>query len=195
MSRSLHLGSGLIRSSRKNGCFPDIKVGGAVDSFTLDNGLQVVVIPDRRAPVVTHMIWYKAGSADEPRGASGIAHYLEHLMFKGTKKHPEGAFSKKIAAVGGAENAFTSYDYTAYYQRTSKQHLKTMMAYEADRMTNLVLTNEMIKAELKVVLEERAQRTDNDPGSQLSETLNSMLFSYSPYGVPIIGWGKRASDP
>lgn len=177
-----------IQVQAQDRVFPDIKVGGTVDSFTLENGLQVVVIPDRRAPVVTHMIWYKAGSADEPPGASGIAHYLEHLMFKGTKKHPKGAFSKKIAAVGGEENAFTSYDYTAYYQRVSKQHLKTMMEYEADRMTNLVLTNEMIKSELQVVLEERAQRTDNDPSAQLSETMSSVLFSYSPYGIPIIGW-------
>jgi len=174
--------------------FPDIKVGGNVDGFTLENGLQVVVIPDRRAPVVTHMIWYKAGSADEPRGASGIAHYLEHLMFKGTKTHPGGAFSKKIASVGGSENAFTSYDYTAYFQRVSKQHLKTMMEYEADRMTNLVLTDEMIKSELEVVLEERAQRTDNDPSAQLSETLSSVLFSYSPYGVPIIGWENEIRE-
>ncbi len=168
--------------------FPDVKIGGNLDTFTLDNGLEVVVIPDRRAPVVTHMIWYKAGSADEPPGKSGIAHYLEHLMFKGTKTYPDGEFSKVIAAVGGRENAFTSYDYTAYFQRVSKEHLKTMMTYEADRMSNLILTQEAIDAELQVVLEERAERTDNDPSAQLSETMNAMLFSHNNYGVPIIGW-------
>lgn len=193
---AMFAGAGLSAAQAEERVFPDVKVGETVDSFMLENGLQVVVIPDRRAPVVTHMIWYKAGSADEPRGASGIAHYLEHLMFKGTKAHPGGAFSKMVAAVGGQENAFTSYDYTAYFQRVSKEHLKTMMEFEADRMTNLVLTNEMIKSELQVVLEERAQRTDNDPSAQLSETMSSMLFSYSPYGIPIIGWENeiRALD-
>ena len=168
--------------------FPEVKIGGNVDTFTLDNGLEVVVIPDSRAPVVTHMIWYKAGSADEPLGKSGIAHFLEHLMFKGTKTHPEGEFSKVIADLGGQENAFTSYDYTAYFQRVAKQHLKTMMAYEADRMTNLVLSEEVVAPERKVILEERSQRTDNDPSAQLGETVSSILYSHSPYGVPIIGW-------
>ncbi|MEM8812656.1 MAG: pitrilysin family protein [Pseudomonadota bacterium] len=168
--------------------FPEVQIGANAEHFTLGNGLQVVVIPDKRAPVVTHMVWYKAGSADEPRGASGIAHYLEHLMFKGTKTFPGGEFSRVIASVGGQENAFTSYDYTGYFQRVAKEHLKTMMVYESDRMTNLALTQDAIDAELQVVLEERAQRTDNDPGSQLSETMASVLFAYSPYGIPIIGW-------
>src|SRR5215207_7614526 len=111
-----------------------------IEHFRLDNGLEVVVIPDRRAPVVTHMIWYKVGAADEPTGKSGIAHFLEHLMFKGTERNP-GGFSKQVSELGGQENAFTSYDYTAYFQRVSREHLGTMMGYEADRMTGLALTD------------------------------------------------------
>jgi zinc protease len=132
-------------------------IGAAVTTFTLPNGLTVVVIPDHRATVVTHMVWYRAGSADEPAGKSGIAHYLEHLMFKGTKANPDGAFSKKVSEIGGQENAFTSYDYTAYYQRVAKEHLKTMMALEADRMQNLAFEPKVAEPELKVVLEERSK--------------------------------------
>ncbi|MBA5779011.1 insulinase family protein [Stappia sp. F7233] len=168
--------------------FADIRVGGDVSSFTLENGLQVVVIPDHRAPVVTHMIWYKVGSADELPGKSGIAHFLEHLMFKGTKNHPEGAFSKRVAEIGGSENAFTSNDYTAYFQKISKDYLPEMMAFEADRMQNLVLTDEVVAPEREVVLEERRQRIDNDPSSKLSETLDSILYVNHPYSVPVIGW-------
>ena len=118
--------------------------GGSVSHATLDNGLEVVVIPDTRTPVVTHMIWYKNGSADDPVGKSGIAHFLEHLMFKGTKKHPQGEFSNLVAELGGQENAFTSYDYTAYFQRIGKEHLGALMAFEADRMCNLLLTDEVV---------------------------------------------------
>lgn len=156
--------------------------------FTLDNGLEVVVIPDHRAPVVTHMIWYKVGSADEPEGQSGIAHFLEHLMFKGTETHPNGAFSKLVADIGGQENAFTSYDYTAYFQRVAKEHLPLMMEMEADRMENLLLTDEMIGAERDVVLEERRMRIDSEPASKLSEAMNALTFVNHPYGSPIIGW-------
>jgi len=159
-----------------------------VTSFTLDNGLKVVVIEDHRTPVVTHMIWYKVGSADEPPTKSGIAHFLEHLMFKGTKAHPAGEFSRVVADVGGQENAFTSSDYTAYFQRVAKEHLGTMMEYEADRMTGLVLDQEDVDAELKVVLEERSSRTDNDPSAQLGEELDAALYLAHPYGRPIIGW-------
>lgn len=159
-----------------------------VTDFTLDNGLQVLVIPDRRAPVVTHMVWYKAGSADEPPGKSGIAHYLEHLMFKGTKKVKKGEFSARIAAIGGQENAFTSYDYTAYFQRVSPEALEEMMTLEADRMENLVLRQEDILAERDVVNEERNQRTENNPGSLLREALNAALYQNHRYGIPIIGW-------
>jgi zinc protease len=156
--------------------------------FTLDNGLEVVVIPDHRAPVVTHMIWYKVGSADEPEGQSGIAHFLEHLMFKGTEANPDGAFSKLVADIGGQENAFTSYDYTAYFQRVAKEHLPLMMQMEADRMENLLLTDDVIGAERDVVLEERRMRIDSEPASRLSEAMNALTFVNHPYGSPIIGW-------
>jgi zinc protease len=157
-------------------------------TFHLDNGMQVVVIPDHRAPVVTHMVWYKNGSADDPEGKSGIAHFLEHLMFKGTTKHPKGKFSNLVSELGGQENAFTSYDYTAYFQKIAKEHLETMMSFEADRMTNLVLSDEDVIPERDVVLEERRMRTDSDPSSQLSESLSATLYVNHPYGLPIIGW-------
>ncbi|WP_371348363.1 M16 family metallopeptidase [Ancylobacter sp. IITR112] len=159
-----------------------------VAEFTLENGMQVVVVPDHRAPVVTHMVWYRVGSADEQPGKSGIAHFLEHLMFKGTDKHPAGEFSQVVAKLGGQENAFTSQDYTAYFQRVAKQNLATVMGFEADRMTGLVLTDEVVLPERDVVLEERRMRTDNDPASQLSEAAQAAMFVNHPYGHPIIGW-------
>ncbi|HEY0293145.1 MAG TPA: pitrilysin family protein [Hansschlegelia sp.] len=162
--------------------------GPEVTTFTLANGLQVVVIPDRRAPVVTHMIWYKVGSADESRGESGIAHFLEHLMFKGTEKNPAGAFSHAVAELGGQENAFTSYDYTSYFQRVAREHLKTVMAFEADRMEGLQLTDDVVDPERDVILEERRSRVDGDPGAQLGEAVAAALFVNHPYGAPIIGW-------
>jgi zinc protease len=158
------------------------------DSFTLANGLQVVVIPDRRAPVVTHMVWYRNGSADDPAGKSGIAHFLEHLMFKGTAKNPAGTFSKKLAALGGQENAFTSYDYTAYFQRVAREHLAAVMDYEADRMTGLSFDEAVVAPERDVVLEERRMRVDADPGAQLSEEMTGALYLHHPYGLPVIGW-------
>src|SRR5919112_1304797 len=162
--------------------------GPEVSSFTLDNGLEVVVIPDRRVPVVTHMVWYRNGSADDPFGQSGIAHFLEHLMFKGTEKHPAGEFSQVVSALGGQENAFTSFDYTAYFQRVAKEHLKTMMEFEADRMTGLVLEEGVVAPERDVVLEERRLRVETDPAAQLSEAMAAALFVHHPYGIPIIGW-------
>jgi zinc protease len=162
--------------------------GPEVFSFTLDNGLDVVVIPDRRVPVVTHMVWYRNGSADDPLGQSGIAHFLEHLMFKGTEKHPAGEFSKMVSALGGQENAFTSFDYTAYFQRVAREHLKTMMMFEADRMTNLLLDEAVVGPERDVVLEERRMRVETDPAAQLSEAMAASLFVHHPYGIPIIGW-------
>ena len=162
--------------------------GPAITHGRLANGLEIVVIPDHRAPVVTHMIWYRNGSADDPIGKSGIAHFLEHLMFKGTVLHPQGKFSETVAELGGQENAFTSNDYTAYFQRISKEHLGTLMSFEADRMTGLVLTDEIVDPERDVVLEERRMRTDTDPSSQLSETVQATLFTHHPYGKPIIGW-------
>jgi zinc protease len=163
----------------------------AIVDFQLDNGLSVVVIPDHRAPVVTHMIWYRNGSADDPPGKSGIAHFLEHLMFKGTKAHPKGEFSEVIAELGGQENAFTGNDYTAYFQRVAKEHLGVMMEFEADRMTGLVLTDEIVAPERDVVLEERRMHCDADPSAQLSEAVQAALFTHHPYGVPIIGWSHE----
>ena len=165
--------------------------GSGVVDFRLDNGLAVVVIPDRRAPVVTHMVWYRNGSADDPLGKSGIAHFLEHLMFKGTKAHPQGEFSLHIAEIGGQENAFTGNDYTAYYQRVAKEHLGAMMEFEADRMTGLTLTDEIVAPERDVVLEERRMHCDADPNAQLSEAVQATLFTHHPYGTPIIGWGHE----
>jgi zinc protease len=162
--------------------------GIAYSEFRLANGLDVVVIPDHRTPVATHMIWYRIGAADEPRGRAGIAHFLEHLMFKGTQAHPAGEFSRMVAELGGEENAFTSNDYTAYYQRVAKEHLRTMMSFEADRMRGLVLTDAVVDPERDVVLEERRMRTDSVPSSQLVEAMTAAMFVNHPYGAPIIGW-------
>ena len=162
-----------------------------ISHFALANGMDVVVIPDHRAPVVTHMVWYRNGSADDPAGKSGIAHFLEHLMFKGTKKHPKGQFSEVVAELGGQENAFTSNDYTAYFQRVAKEHLGVMMDFEADRMRGLVLSEEVVNPERDVVLEERRMRTDSDPSAQLGEAVQSALFPHHPYGTPVIGWSHE----
>ena len=156
--------------------------------FTLKNGMQVVVIPDHRAPVVTHMVWYRVGAADEQPGKSGIAHFLEHLMFKSTDRIPMGEFSKIIARLGGQDNAFTSQDVTAYHQRISKDHLQDMMAMEADRMVNLRLTEKEVLTERNVILEERRTRIDNNPSSILSEQMDAALYLNHPYGIPVIGW-------
>jgi len=155
---------------------------------TLANGMQVVVIEDHRAPVVSHMVWYKLGAADEPPGKSGIAHFLEHLMFKGTPKVPSGQFSKIIARNGGRDNAFTSYDYTGYFQNVAKDKLDLVMGMEADRMTNLVLTVKDVDTERAVILEERRSRTDNNPSAQLAEAMSAAQYLAHPYGIPVIGW-------
>ncbi len=157
-------------------------------SFTLPNGLQVVVLPDRRTPVVTHMIWYKVGSADETPGKSGLAHFLEHLMFKGTEKHPAGEFSQTVIRIGGQENAFTSTDYTGYFQRVPRDRLATVMAFEADRMTGLTLKDENVLPERDVVLEEYNMRVANSPDARLSEQIMAALYLNHPYGRPVIGW-------
>lgn len=169
----------------------DAKIAPDVDSFMLDNGLQVVVIPDHRAPVVTHMIWYKAGSVEDPPGKSGIAHFLEHLMFKGTSNRPQGEFQTLVTELGGNQNAFTSYDYTAYHQTVSREHLGLMMELEADRMANLIIDEAAIATEREVIIEERRSRVDNSPGSRLAEAVNAALFQNSRYGVPIIGWAHE----
>ncbi|MBL4666971.1 MAG: insulinase family protein [Sneathiella sp.] len=155
---------------------------------TLENGMEVVVIEDHRAPVVTHMVWYRIGAADEPSGKSGIAHFLEHLMFKGTKKVGNGEFSKIVAKNGGQDNAFTSQDYTGYFQNASADKLPLLMEIESDRMQGLILNDEAVGTELKVVLEERSQRTDNNPAALMREQLNASLYLAHPYGTPVIGW-------
>lgn len=160
----------------------------AVSTFTLDNGLEVVVIEDHRAPVVVHMVWYRIGAADESAGHSGIAHFLEHLMFKGTDEVASGDFSAIVEAQGGNDNAFTSHDYTAYFQRVAADRLDLMMKMEADRMRDLRLTEEDVLTERDVILEERGQRTDSDPGALLSEQMSAAQFLNHSYGVPIIGW-------
>src|SRR5690349_21432931 len=157
-------------------------------SFTLPNGMQVVVIQDHRTPVVTQMIWYKVGSADETPGRSGLAHFLEHLMFKGTDKHPVGEFSQTVLKIGGNENAFTSVDYTGYFQRVPRDQLGKMMEFEADRMTGLVLKDENVLPERDVVLEEYNMRIANNPEARLSEQIMAALYLNHPYGRPIIGW-------
>jgi len=144
--------------------------------FTLDNGLEVVVVSDHRAPVVTHMVWYRVGSADEPPGKSGIAHFLEHLMFKGTDTLGPGEASKIIARIGGNENAFTSHDYTAYYQTVAPDRLSTVMEIEADRMVNLKLDEAHVLSERDVILEERRTRTDNSDAAKLREQVNAAMY-------------------
>lgn len=169
------------------------KVFGA-ESFTLDNGLTVVVVPNPRAPVVKHMVWYRVGAADEGPGESGIAHFLEHLMFKGTKTRPAGEFSRLIAKNGGRENAFTSYDFTAYHQTIAKDRLAMVMAMEAERMTGLAITPDEVDRERLVVLEERRTRTDNHPASRLREQIAAVQFYNYPYRRPIIGWEHEIRD-
>lgn len=159
-----------------------------ISSFTLDNGMEVVVIPDHRAPIATHMVWYKVGSADEPPGKSGIAHFFEHLMFKGTSNHAAGEFDRAVAGIGGNNNAFTSYDYTAYFETVPADALEQMMAFEADRMRNLVLSDDVIATERDVVLEERRSRIDNDPSALLDEEVSATLWQNQPYRIPVIGW-------
>lgn len=160
----------------------------AVTTFTLDNGLDVVVVEDNRAPVVQHMLWYRAGSADEPVGSSGVAHFLEHLLFKATDTLEDGEFSAVVAANGGRDNAFTSYDYTAYFQRVAADRLGLMMQMEADRMRNINFTDDNVATERDVILEERNQRTDSNPRSLFGEQMNAAQYLNHRYGVPIIGW-------
>ncbi len=169
-------------------CAARVSAAPDIADFTLANGLEVVVIPDHRAPVVTHMVWYKVGGADETPGKSGLAHFLEHLMFKGTEKNPAGSFSADVAEIGGQENAFTASDYTGFYQRVPREHLKEMMTLEADRMTGLVLTDDVVRPELNVVLEEQNMRIANNPSARLGVQIDAALYLNHPYGRPVIGW-------
>ncbi|WP_146589585.1 M16 family metallopeptidase [Puniceibacterium confluentis] len=159
-----------------------------VTSFTLGNGMEVVVIEDHRAPAVVHMVWYRAGSADESAGSSGVAHFLEHLLFKGTHRRASGEFSKIVAANGGTDNAFTSFDYTGYFQRVASDRLDLMMEMESDRMVNLQLDEADIATERDVIIEERNTRVENDPGALFSEQRNAAQYLNHRYGVPVIGW-------
>jgi zinc protease len=167
---------------------PSLAFAEDVTTYTLDNGMQVVVIEDHRAPVVVQMVWYRSGSADEPPGESGVAHFLEHLLFKATDTMKAGELSEVVAANGGSDNAFTSYDYTAYYQRVAADRLPLMMQMESDRMNNLRLTEEDIVTERQVILEERNQRTENNPGALAREQIAAAQYLNLRYGVPVIGW-------
>jgi zinc protease len=163
-------------------------VQAAITDVTLDNGLRVIVQEDARAPVMVSQVWYRAGSLDEFNGTTGVAHVLEHMMFKGTKTVPPGAFSKQIAAAGGRENAFTSRDHTAYFQQMQKDRLELSMKLEADRMANLIISDELFAKEIQVVMEERRLRTDDQPQSVLYERLMATAYQAHPYRRPIIGW-------
>ena len=162
-----------------------------VTTFTLPNGLNAIVIEDHRTPVVTHMVWYRAGAADEKRGKSGIAHFLEHLMFKGTPTVPTGEFSRVVEANGGYDNAFTTEDQTAYFQRIASDRLDLVMRMEADRMRNLTLSESDVTTERQVILEERNLRTDSSPEALFSEQLDAAQYLNHPYGTPTIGWRQE----
>jgi zinc protease len=161
------------------------------ERFTLANGLEVVVLKDKRAPIVSQTIWYKAGAADEPPGRSGLAHLLEHMMFKGTRKVRSGEFSRTVANLGGRENAFTGHDWTAYYQIAASRHLETLMRLEADRMRNLSFGADAVQSERRVVLEEQLSRVANEPKAQLVEQMDAVQYLGHPYGRPVIGWPEE----
>jgi zinc protease len=165
--------------------------GPQVFQFALQNGMQVVVIPDHRAPVVTQMIWFKVGGADDPPGLSGLAHFFEHMMFRGTKQTPGDQFSRTVARNGGDDNAFTTHDYTAFYEQIAKDRLPIVMGLEADRMANLDLSDSNVTTERNVVLEERRLRIDNDPQALLVEQVDAALHLSHPYGRPVIGWPEE----
>lgn len=182
------LGLGLLFSAAT------VQAADNISTFSLDNGMEAVVIEDSRAPVVVHMVWYKVGSADEPEGKSGIAHYLEHLMFKATDNLEDGEFSRTVTENGGTDNAFTSLDYTGYFQRVAADRLELMMQMEADRMVNLNLDEDDIASERSVVIEERNQRTDSSPGGVFNEQMRAAQFLNHRYGVPIIGWRHEIEE-
>ena len=166
----------------------DVRAAVPVERFTLANGLTVVVMPNERLPVVTHMLIVKAGSSDDPYGKSGLAHYLEHLMFTGTKNYPEGVYDRSIARVGGAQNAFTTRDFTLFYATVAKENLGMVMTMEADRLGNLAFEPTRAARELKIITEERNMRVDNSPVAQWEEQLDALLFLNHPYHQPVIGW-------
>jgi zinc protease len=181
-SASLVIGGGLLTIRPAAADIVDAQ------TFTLKNGLQVVVLPNHRAPVVFQMIAYRVGAADGLPGKNGVAHFLEHLMFKATDKLQAGQFTKEIDRRGGTDNAFTNQDMTAFHQEIAKEHLPLIMSMEADRMTGLKLTDAVVMPERDVIIEERRERTDNEPGAQLQEMMNAALFLNHPYRLPVIGW-------
>ena len=187
LCRACGVGAALVLTLTASGTSGEAAVFNP-ETFTLSNGMQVVVVTNRRAPVVSHHVWYKVGSADSPVGKSGLAHFLEHLMFKGTDTLAAGEFSKIVARNGGNENAFTGSDYTGYFQTIARDRLETVMRMEADRMTHLRLEPEEVRTERDVVLEERSMRVDNDPGSRLGELVNATQYLNHPYRLPVIGW-------
>ncbi|NJO32370.1 MAG: insulinase family protein [Rhodospirillales bacterium] len=163
----------------------------SMSSFKLANGMQVVVIADHRAPVVTHMVWYRTGAGEDPRGKSGIAHFLEHLMFKATAKLKTGEFTRIVTRLGGRHNALTSHDTTSYFQRIAKRHLQRVMELEADRMVNVRLVEEEVRTELDVIQEERRSNVDGSPISLLNEQMLAQLYQNHPYGRPVLGWAHE----
>ena len=167
------------------------QAGNNTFQFALANGMQVLVIPDHRAPVVTQMLWFRVGAVDDPPGISGLAHFFEHMMFRGTKANPNDTFTQIIARNGGETNAFTDHDYTAFYEQIAKDRLPLAMKLEADRLTNLDLSDSHVGPERDVVLEERRMRVDNDPQSLMSEQMKAALHLSHPYGRPVIGWAEE----
>jgi zinc protease len=159
--------------------------------FALQNGMQVLVVPDHRAPIVTQMIWYRVGAVDDPPGLSGLAHFFEHMMFRGTASVPGDQFSQTVARNGGEDNAFTTHDYTAFYEEIAKDRLRLVMGLDADRMVNLDLSDPNVRTERDVVLEERRMRIDNDPQSLMREQMEAALHFSHPYGRPVIGWPEE----
>lgn len=183
---------GLVALLLASGGFAEVRpaVAGVFnpESFTLENGLTVVVLTNDRLPVVSQMVWYRVGAADDPPGKSGLAHFLEHLMFRGTGDIEPGEFSRIIARNGGRDNAFTSQDATGYYQTVAADRLELVMSLEADRMANLALDEKEVLPERQVIIEERRTRTDNNPAALLREQVNAALFLHHPYRIPTIGW-------
>ncbi|WP_353152476.1 pitrilysin family protein, partial [Herminiimonas fonticola] len=167
---------------------PTFAGAAQTEEFTLKNGMKIIVNEDHRAPTVAHMIWYRVGSVDERNGTTGAAHALEHMMFKGTKKLKPGEFSKRVAQLGGRENAFTSRDYTAYFQQIEKSKLEAVMALEADRMVNLQFDKTEFSKEIRVIMEERRLRTDDQPIAMVQEALAATAYAAHPYRNPVIGW-------
>jgi zinc protease len=167
------------------------QTGNNTFQFALANGMQVLVIPDHRAPVVTQMLWFKVGAVDDPPGISGLAHFFEHMMFRGTKANPDDAFSQIVAKNGGENNAFTDHDYTAFYEQIAKDRLPLAMKLEADRLANLDLSDSHVGPERDVVLEERRMRVDNEPQALLGEQMRAALHLSHPYGRPVIGWSDE----